>query len=56
MMPPHLTPTTTWVDRISGTKILDKKKEKTPLLARLALVQPYPFFIDFKGKNATQTL
>ena len=27
---------------ISGTKILDKKKEKTPLLASLALVKPYP--------------
>ena len=55
-MPPHLTPTTAWVGSISGTKILDKKKEKTPLLARLALVQPYPFFIDFKEKNGSQTL
>ena len=29
---------------ISGSKILDKKKEKTPLLASLALVKPYPWF------------
>lgn len=55
-MPPHLTPTTAWVGSTSGTKILDKKKENIPLLARLALVQPYPFFNDFKGKNASQAL